>query len=297
MPVCQFGERQYELAANLEMLAGGGQFFVPTLPQEKDIGIDIALTPGNPQIWSLLKVKPPPGVRLGPGAVPTWPPNLPTAASPPFLISLFLQYKRSTFLTRKNAKEWSHHGEPYWRIVLTPHQHKLLRELELRVGDKAVVRYAAPRFWQYQELWLFQSMGAILDQSMFVSPEEALSHHSRLTWSPTHGLQGHSTPERLPDERSTELSRAVIAKAASSLDADKREDARTHIRTLARALEALDPGKPRRKRLQEVRVERNEIYDALDDETVEVAIDMAIIMDTAASVNADWLLIGLTKRI
>jgi hypothetical protein len=118
MPLCQFGERQYELAANLELLAGNGSFFTPTTSLEGALGIDVALTPGDPRVWLLLGVKPPRGVAVGPTSFRRWPKNAAASASPPFLVSLFVQYKRSTHLTRSNTTEWSTHNLPYWRVEL-----------------------------------------------------------------------------------------------------------------------------------------------------------------------------------
>ena len=47
MPVCELGERQYELAANLELLSGTGKFFTPTTAMEGHLGIDVAMAPGD----------------------------------------------------------------------------------------------------------------------------------------------------------------------------------------------------------------------------------------------------------
>src|SRR3954451_4609373 len=112
MPVCQFGERQFELAANLELLAGSGSFFAPTTSLEADLGVDAALTPGDPKIWSLLGLQPPRGASLSAKTFPGWPTGAPAGATPPFLVSLFVQYKRSTYLTRASAKEWVDHKMP-----------------------------------------------------------------------------------------------------------------------------------------------------------------------------------------
>lgn len=129
MPTPEFGERQYELAANVELILGSGQFFAPPTPLEGDIGIDVALAPGHPGIWQLLNVPPPPGIDVGAGKTPGWP-TAKAGGAPPFLVSLFVQYKVASYLTRKYAKEWGAHNEDYWRIELMPHQHKRLQQLE-----------------------------------------------------------------------------------------------------------------------------------------------------------------------
>ena len=50
MPRSKFGERQYELAANIELLNGGSSFFAPTTSQEASLGIDVAMAPGDRRI-------------------------------------------------------------------------------------------------------------------------------------------------------------------------------------------------------------------------------------------------------
>jgi hypothetical protein len=58
-------ERQYELAANLEVISGSAKYFAPMQVIEENVGYDIALVPGHTAVWS----------QLGIG---TWPPGVTT---------------------------------------------------------------------------------------------------------------------------------------------------------------------------------------------------------------------------
>ena len=42
-----FHERQYELAVNVELIAGSGMYFAPMQIIEERVGYDIALVPGH----------------------------------------------------------------------------------------------------------------------------------------------------------------------------------------------------------------------------------------------------------
>ena len=181
MPRAEFHERQYELAANVELIAGRGEFFAPPTTAERQLGIDCALTPGDARIWGLLGLPAPQGAPVSAGTFPAWPSAFPPGAEPPFLASLFIQYKRPDYLTTRRAKEWVDHNAPYFRMYLTPHQHQLLLDLEGTVGTDGVVLYAAPSFWTYDDMWLNQGAGKLMGTSMLVKPSAIRLGHQLWT--------------------------------------------------------------------------------------------------------------------
>lgn len=299
MPGCQFGERQYELAANLELLAGSGAFFTPTTSMENHLGIDAALVPGDPRVWQLLGVRVPSGVGAGPGTFGAWPKSTPSAASPPFLVSLFVQYKRTSHLTRSNAREWTTHGEPYWRVDLSAHQHVLLQQLEAATATDAVVRYAAPEFWQHEDMWKYQGVGKVLDRSVFAAPRAIGRHHSRLTWSPTKGLVGHSETEEVPAETSRDVALELRRVADRGREGPNRS-ARQHLAALAAAVGDLrsegDLATGRRSR-----TEWQEVLEARSDESdlppgaLEPLSEIAMIAEAAHHARSSWLVVALSE--
>jgi hypothetical protein len=294
MPVCEFGERQYELAANLELIAGTGHFFTPTTALEGHLGIDAALTPGDERIWKLLGLSRPGGVTAGSRTFSGWPAGTSAAATPPFLVSLFIQYKRSTLLTRTTAKEWSTHGEQYWRVDLAHHQHQLLRGLEVAVASNAVVRYAAPRFWKHQEMWELQAAGGVLDSSLLIAPGAIQPEHGRISWSEARGAVGHSEPEQLRAEGPNDLALEFIRRARDQRGRE-RESSKNHLATLADALVELTPSRrPREQWLREV----DALYTAPREsrDRIEPFADMALIAEAAHATRTSWLVIALTEH-
>jgi hypothetical protein len=292
--VCQFGERQYELAANLELLAGSGSFFAPTTSVEGQLAIDVALTPGDPRVWRLLGIRPPPGVSAGPAVFGAWPAGSPSTATPPFLVSLFIQYKRSTHLTRPTAKEWHRHTMPYWRIDLSTRQHRLLQDLEIASGSDAAVRYAAPKFWEHRDMWRLQGGGAIMDNSLLIAPSAVEARHTRLTWSPVHGLVGHSAPESLPVETVEDLGRALIARVGERRREVGSESPRVHLATLATSVAELSPSLRRRDQWHDA-IAAEAAFRVADDEMIGPLADMAMVAEAAYEVGASWLILALAE--
>ncbi|HUA73726.1 MAG TPA: hypothetical protein VL988_03120 [Solirubrobacteraceae bacterium] len=293
MPVCKFGERQYELAANLELLGGSGSFFAPTTSLEGQLGIDVALAPSDQRIWQLLGIPPPEGVATGTAAFPGWP-NDP-GLSTPFLVSLFIQYKRSSYLTRSYSNEWGSHKQPYWRVELSSRQHHLLTQLEAATAGNAVVRYAAPRFWRHEDMWKYQAIGGVLDNSLLIAPSEIGPNHDHLTWSSGVGLLAHSSPERLHDESPAGLARAMLREATASGQAPERRDPRSYLANLAATVTGL--GLPGRRRDQR----REDLSDALvfrevSEEDIGPLADIATIAEAAGAARASWLMVSLTRR-
>lgn len=86
--------------------------------------------------------------------------------------ALFLQFKLSEVLTRRNAKEASLLGLPYLRMRLRPlrhsAQHNLLLELER--SSAGVVLYAAPEFNSPHKLNRAFSEQSVIRRSAFFTP-------------------------------------------------------------------------------------------------------------------------------
>ncbi|MDW5593570.1 hypothetical protein VSS74_04435 [Conexibacter stalactiti] len=296
MPASQFGERQYELAANLELLAGSSRFFAPTTPVEASLGIDAALTPGDPRVWRLLGLPPPRGVRADPGSFSAWPAGTPASATPPFLLSLFLQYKRSTRLTRSTANEWSAHRAPYWRVDLSARQHQTLLDLEAAVQGDAEVRYAAPRFWRHEDMWYLQGSSGVIDNSLLISPASIGSGHECITWSQGRGMLAHSEPRNVEFENAESFGRALRTRTRPA----RVRRPRDHFDELAEALAPLTPSK-RDKAAWALQVadqlerERDhaDIDREVDAEVVDVLADFAVVAEAAQAAGASWTILVL----
>lgn len=114
MPWAEFAEREYELAANIELAVQGAVFHTPAQVLEKFLGYDVAVNPRDPSIWTLLQEAAPPGALLMPNlwlGAPVGAGDLPS-----FHVSLLIQYKRPQQMVQSNAGQWSYWRRPYYRI-------------------------------------------------------------------------------------------------------------------------------------------------------------------------------------
>jgi hypothetical protein len=292
-PRAQFHERQFELAANIELISGRGTFFAPPPTAEQRLGIDCALTPGDARIWKLLGLPAPTGTAIGASTFQAWPSSFPPGASPPFLASLFVQYKRPDYLTTRRAAEWQHHGSPYYRIHLTPHQHQRLIDLSQTVGSDGVVLYVAPSFWRYDELWLKQGAGQIMEASMLKSASQLASGHHRWTWTP--GGRGSAHSELEDGEYSTivELRDQLTTLAANR----PRKTPRDHLGAIADAM--LEAGVSEKRREQwrdEMVLELRQRDEQVDEEVVSELADAAVVAEGATRAKVSWLILALSLR-
>lgn len=161
MARAEFSERHYELAINLEMLRHSSEYFVPSQPEEKDLGYDIAVVPTLPGAWSRLAAGLP---GIGPGG----PPGLAPATS------LFIQYKRPDFISNRNGKQSKRREKrfrahrPYYRIKLEKEQLEVLLELQQQLSERASVCYTAGCFHRRGEFYLHKLAGSVGDNSVFL---------------------------------------------------------------------------------------------------------------------------------
>lgn len=156
----EFSERHYELAVNLEMLRHSDEYFVPSQPEEKTLGYDIAVVPTLPGVWSRLAAGLP-GVGLGE-------PKLAPATS------LFIQYKRPDFISNRKGKqsprreEEFHRHDPYYRIKLEKEQLEVLLDLQDRFSGRASVCYTAGCFHTRTAFYSYKLAGSVADNSIFL---------------------------------------------------------------------------------------------------------------------------------
>jgi hypothetical protein len=254
----------------------------------------MALTPGDARIWGLLGLPPPKGAPVGRATFPAWPKILGSGASPPFLTSLFVQYKRPDYLTTARAREWSHHGSPYYRMHLTNHQHQLLLQLAQTVGSDATVLSAAPSFWKYDDMWLNQGAGQIMERSMLIEAEKIGPGHHLWTWALGGRGVAHSEPRE--DRYRT------IAQIRDELTTKARREVRKtpgdHLGAIASAmLEARVAEKPRERWHDELRT--TEAWGdaaSADPEAISELADAAIVAEGASKARVSWLILGLSER-
>lgn len=162
----EFEEREYETACTVELSSSaygfGPQLWSAGTVFEKILGYDVAVgVSSSNALWQLLGVPRPNGVQLLPKV---WAPGPrpPVQRLPAHPVSMILQYKRPEYMHGPRAAQWARWHRPYFRISRSSYQHRVLRQLEARVGPDVVVRYAAPAFHTYAALDLARFAGQVL---------------------------------------------------------------------------------------------------------------------------------------
>ena len=107
---------------------------------------------------------------------------------PPFRFNLFVQYKRPEHIVSHFATEWPDWQVAYYRYKVTPHQHVLLEQLEIRGRGRAATVYASPAFWRAADLWTHVQNESIIESSNITSVIR-LNGHGRYSYVRA-GFQG-----------------------------------------------------------------------------------------------------------
>lgn len=141
---------------------------------EAIVGYDSIANPARAhRVWKLLRASKPHGVTLTPehwgvdGQFTARELGLPAA-----VISLVLQYKRPQ-IVRAGSRSPQHvlwGDEDYFRIALSIGQQRTLTRLERALGKSALVRYCAPAFHTFDELYDRMKARQTLKFSSTVSP-------------------------------------------------------------------------------------------------------------------------------
>jgi hypothetical protein len=197
MPRAEFEEKEFEQAALVELANGGntkthGAVFSAGQVLERVVGYDAATAPArHSAIWQLLEVPRPAGLRL---VSEFWPVARQPAAErlPATPVSLILQFKRPEYLVGHRAAQWGLWRQPFFRFMRKHHQHEVLVHLERRLGEGALVRYAAPAFWRRAELEGAHLGREILVRTGFAAPTDFGRHR---VWSYVRpGIDGRGNP-------------------------------------------------------------------------------------------------------
>jgi hypothetical protein len=222
MPVAEFEEKEYEIAAAIELAGGSNQYglvFSSGQVLEKILGYDAAADPwSGHRVWAVLGVPRPPGIHLLPSF---WLPGVEPSVErlPQHPVSLILQYKRPTYLKGAAAKQWARWQRPYYRFERSKDQQRVLRRFEGATEGEVIVRYASPAFWRHNDLEQNQYMRTVLQASGFVAPS-VLGNHRVWTYDRP-GTVGYPNPsgrgrifesidEMLSSRVLTDQSRALV---------------------------------------------------------------------------------------
>lgn len=241
MKTATFEEREYETPL-YHQLESDNRLWAPGQVLEFHVGFDAALYTVYNLLWQIQgRSTPPPGLAL---SRYSWfdrefmPPGRKKA--PNFRLNLFLQAKRPKWGARPSP-ELKKHGftaSRYWKFEIDQHQQGVLERLSKRVGNKALIAYAAAAFDQHNELYRHTRKGSIAENSTFPNVDKLMNHSAWYYQSPGANADGvaSSTPTRI---REPPLSERIDAAIDASRDEGGPHRWEEHLSLLASAVETV----------------------------------------------------------
>jgi hypothetical protein len=280
----QFAERQYEAAAHIELACGRASPFVPTQAIEAYLGIDAAADPAKYHaIWRIMSVHIPRRIPLSPALWPGLPRHFHDQIRGRYC-SLFMQFKRPVYQDGKRAKYHGRFGGPYFEVGITPHQQKILLQLQNRVRQRAVVRYASPAFWSRADFDLHDKHRSVLANSAFIAPSR-VNRHKKWMYA---GTSGKVVLNPDPEDAVGEAWEAVLGELNERAT---RESLTAHVRSLAAS--ALGYEEPQVARAETSWLRRLAQYGRFSPEDQALLVDLSVIAGAAEEADSTWVVLLL----
>jgi hypothetical protein len=213
---------------------------------------------------------------------------------PNFRLNLFLQAKRSHYYRRRprTLRTVVPSGVPCWRFNLDPAQQEALERVAAKLGDRAIVAYAAPVFHRISQLNAHTVHGTMLANSTFPRVE---SLHGHSAWYYTEpGGSGFANPDVTPIEGMglERLLEAVVAKRPSDTDGSVSEQLAILSGVIERTvMEEVSDENPR-KALFFQRVREIDPMVATYEERPESLRWFLRVATFASAFNLDWYAVG-----
>jgi hypothetical protein len=201
MKPAEFHEKEFEGFLYSQLEASDRQLWHPHEVLENYLGFDRAMFLADSFLWRVHGHRRP--LR---GFAPfyfydMWPAlrqsGVPKSRLPRFRLNCFIQAKRPEFGSRipKSVKSLGPQ-RPVFRINLDAEQQETLERVSARVGDRAIIAYAAPAFHRSAELFAHGARGTVPEHSTFPDVT-SLSGHSRWYYN-SPGATGIRNPDSEP---------------------------------------------------------------------------------------------------
>jgi hypothetical protein len=196
----EFEERSFEAPLYNQLETGTRLVWSPGQVFEQYVGFDRAIFLEDPLLWHIFGVRRPPrGTLLGRYDWPFYSRRRRRGEFPNFKLNLFIQAKRSHYYRRRPrhlAKFLP--SQPCWRFDIQSAQQETVAKIANRMGNRAVVVYAAPAFHRWLELNGHISRGTILSHCTFPLVNSLNGHSAWYYNSP--GGTGVANPDPTPIE-------------------------------------------------------------------------------------------------
>ena len=195
----EFEEKTYEGYFNKELFERADFYFVPGQVEESKLGFDALF--GYPklflsEIFYMRRRRFELLVGLSGSDLGALGEELNREIGP-ISANLFMQYKRSEFMSGTTAAQRSYWKEPYFRFKLYARQQLLLEKISAKARGRALVVYAAPAFHKRGELFRFARDEQIVEKSNIVSADRLKGHKTFSFKKPGNVGYANSEPEEI----------------------------------------------------------------------------------------------------
>lgn len=290
-----FEEKEYETAALGELTnpSGSPPSFAFSAGQvlETILGYDAAAAPSARHvIWRVLQAPRPPGLRLLPSL---WSGKQPPADRLPVTpVTLVLQFKRPEYMIGPTAAQWGLWRQPYFRFQRSDRQQRILAALERSAAGDALIRYAAPAFWQVQDLETAHLRSEVLLRSGFVSPASLTGHRWWTYDTPGTSGRANRRGDYARFESIDDLLAAAFDRAAATTNIVPRDALGEHVVRLGAAAAEAMPSRTA-YRIQRWAEEVGRREPELDPEAVRRIGAIAMLSTLTSRARATWVVTGM----
>ena len=282
---CEFSEKQFEMAASMEILDSGGDFYAPSTFLEGFCGFDFATNVRDPRLWSVINAAVPPAIVTG---------TLPIGRrirtgmelSGLKFTSLIVQYKVPHFV-QQDGDFWDDFGQrPYYRFTTRKLQHRRLLKLEDACAGRAVVAYVSPLFARFEELRDHGRREDVVEHSVFVPPRYIGPKHSSYVYQhrPDQAFLNAGRDESRFETWDAELEAMTTMPGAQPM--------RAHVRQLSQAVSSI---KDWQEELETVGAWGESLRDAFPDVDPGLRqdiVDLMVVGNTLRIHGCNWVLVG-----
>jgi len=233
----EFQEKEFETAANFELRYSRilrNRVYASNQMSEAVLGYDAIANPTRAnRIWKIVRQTKPKGIVLRPehwGVQDTH--TMRDLGLPNRITSLVMQYKRPE-VVRSGSRTPQRHlwdNQEYLRFRIDNPQHRVLQDLERKLGTHVLIKYCAPAFHTNDDLYSYMDRRQVLHHSTTVSPiAPDNSEHKYWTY------QSSDAVGRWNPGGSEVFGNSLASTVSVSVEANVGSSVSEHLGTLARS--------------------------------------------------------------
>ena len=290
----EFEEKEFEAPLYNQLECGLPNVWAPGQVFEEYLGIDRAAFLAEPRLWRLFgAARPPLGVFMHRMEWEFIWRHRRRRPMPNFRLNLFLQAKRSHYYRRRpNHIRALMPSGPCWRFDIEADQQHALERVAVRVGDRAVVAYAAPVFYRVSELYAHTSRGTIAANSTFPRVESLRNHSSWYYRTPGASGVANADPEQIENPGLLQFLQSIRVDQMPDASGTASEHLGQLTRLIESALEKDVPDENPRKAIYAELVRQIEPIMKAYDESGESSRSFMRVAAFAIAFNLDWYAVG-----